>query len=29
MRVKSLALKLDDPQPSYEYELDVGPSGAP
>jgi CubicO group peptidase (beta-lactamase class C family) len=29
MRVKSLTLKLDDPQPSYEYELDDGPPNAP
>ena len=29
VRVKSLTLKLDDPQPSYEYELDGGPPGAP
>jgi hypothetical protein len=29
MRVKSLTLKLDDPQPSYEYELDSGPPNAP
>jgi CubicO group peptidase (beta-lactamase class C family) len=29
LRVKSLTLRLDDPQPSYEYELDGGPSGAP
>ncbi|HEX9557103.1 MAG TPA: serine hydrolase [Reyranella sp.] len=29
LRVKSLTLKLDDPQPSYEYELDGGPPGAP
>jgi CubicO group peptidase (beta-lactamase class C family) len=29
MRVKSYTLKLDDPQPSYEYELDGGPPGAP
>jgi CubicO group peptidase (beta-lactamase class C family) len=27
LRVKSLTLKLDDPQPSYEYELDGGPPG--
>jgi hypothetical protein len=29
MRVKSLTLKLDDPQPSYEYELHDGPPNAP
>jgi CubicO group peptidase (beta-lactamase class C family) len=29
LRIKSLILKLDDPQPSYEYELDGGPPGAP
>lgn len=29
MRVKSLTLRLDDPQPSYEYELDRGPPNAP
>jgi CubicO group peptidase (beta-lactamase class C family) len=29
LRVKSYTLKLDDPQPSYEYELDGGPPGAP
>ncbi len=29
MRLKSYILKLDDPQPSYEYELDGGPPGAP
>jgi CubicO group peptidase (beta-lactamase class C family) len=29
MRVKSLTLKLDDPQPSYEYTLDSGPLNAP
>jgi hypothetical protein len=29
MRVKSLTMKLDDPQPSYEYELDNGPPNAP
>jgi CubicO group peptidase (beta-lactamase class C family) len=29
MRVKSLTLKLDDPQPSYEYELYDGPPNAP
>ena len=28
-RLKSLVLRLDDPQPSYEYELDGGPPGAP
>jgi hypothetical protein len=28
LRVKSYTLKLDDPQPSYEYELDGGPPGA-
>ena len=29
LRVKSLTLKLDDPQPSYEYELGGGPPNAP
>jgi CubicO group peptidase (beta-lactamase class C family) len=29
LRIKSLTLKLDDPQPSYEYELDGGPPGEP
>jgi hypothetical protein len=29
MRVKSYTLKLDDPQPSYEYELDGSLPGAP
>ena len=29
LRVKSYTLKLDDPQPSYEYELGGGPPGAP
>jgi len=29
MRVKSLTLKLDDSQPSYEYELYDGPPNAP
>ena len=29
MHLKSLTLKLDDPQPSYEYELADGPPGAP
>ena len=29
MRLKSYVLKLDDPQPSYEYEFDGGPPGAP
>ena len=29
LRLKSLTLKLDDPQPSYEYELDGGPPNAP
>ncbi len=29
MRVKSLTLKLDDGQPSYEYELGGGPPNAP
>ena len=29
LRVRSLTLRLDDPQPSYEYELDGGPPGAP
>ena len=28
-RLKSLTLKLDDPQPSYEYELDLGPPMVP
>ena len=28
-RVKSITLKLDDPQPSYEYELDLGPPMVP
>jgi CubicO group peptidase (beta-lactamase class C family) len=28
-RLKSLTLKLDDPQPSYEYELEVGPPTVP
>lgn len=29
MRVKSLTLNLDSPEPSYEYELDSGPPNAP
>ena len=29
LRLKSLTLKLDDPQPSYAYELDGGPPNAP
>jgi CubicO group peptidase (beta-lactamase class C family) len=29
MRIKSLTLKFDDPQPSYEYELDSGLPNAP
>jgi CubicO group peptidase (beta-lactamase class C family) len=29
LRVKSLTLKLDDAQPSYEYELGGGPPNAP
>jgi hypothetical protein len=29
MRIKSLTLRFDDPQPSYEYELADGPAGAP
>lgn len=29
LRVKSYTLKLDDPQPSYEYELAGGPPNAP
>jgi len=29
MRIKSLTLRLDGPQPSYEYELADGPAGAP
>lgn len=29
LRVRSLTLKLDDPQPSYEYELGGGPPNAP
>jgi CubicO group peptidase (beta-lactamase class C family) len=28
LRVKSVTLKLDDPQPSYEFELDGGAPGA-
>ena len=28
-RLKSLTLKLDDPQPSYEYELELGPPMVP
>jgi CubicO group peptidase (beta-lactamase class C family) len=28
-RLKSLTLKLDDPVPSFEYELDSGPPAAP
>ncbi|MPZ32020.1 MAG: hypothetical protein GEV13_13655 [Rhodospirillales bacterium] len=28
LRIRSLTLTLDDPQPSYEYELDGGPPGA-
>jgi CubicO group peptidase (beta-lactamase class C family) len=29
LRLKSLVLRLDDPQPSYEYELGGGPPNAP
>jgi CubicO group peptidase (beta-lactamase class C family) len=29
LRLKSLILRLDGPQPSYEYELDGGPPNAP
>ncbi len=29
LRLKSLVLRLDGPQPSYEYELDGGPPNAP
>jgi hypothetical protein len=29
LRLKSLTMKLDDPQPSYEYELDNGLPNAP
>ena len=29
LRLKALTLKLDDPQPSYAYELDGGPPNAP
>ena len=29
MRIKSLILRFDDAQPSYEYELDSGPPNAP
>jgi hypothetical protein len=29
LRIRSLTLKLDDPQPSYEYELDGGLAGEP
>ena len=28
-RLKSLILKLDDPQPSYEFEIDLGPPMVP
>ena len=28
-RLKSLTLKLDDPEPSYEYELELGPPMVP
>ena len=29
MRIKSLTLRFDDPEPSYEYELADGPANAP
>ena len=29
LRVKSITFRLDDPVPSFEYELDNVPSGAP
>jgi len=29
MRLKSFTLKLDDPQPSYEFEIELGPPMAP